>query len=88
MKVRVHIAAMSVEAGWSRARRADFAEALRVALGKEIAAAARRGAFRAGDGGAPRRKLTIPALALSSPVAAGKGVARVVSGEIARGGKG
>jgi hypothetical protein len=82
MKVRLHIDALSIEADWPRAGRADFAEALRAALEGELTRAARRGAF----GPArvePHRRPSIPALALSLRCDACSCVARAVAGEIA-----
>lgn len=85
MKVRLRIEALAIEADWPRAGRADFAEALRAALETELAAAARRGGFGPAGAG-PRRRLTIPAVALAAPQAAGSSLARAISGEIAPGG--
>jgi hypothetical protein len=82
MKVRFRIEALSIEADWLRAGRADFADALRAALERELGEAARRGDFTTGRR-TERRSLAIPAPVLVSPQAAGRHIARAVGGEIA-----
>ncbi len=83
MKVRLRVAALSLEADWAGSGRAAFADALRAALERELGEAARRGDFATGMQ-AERRRLAVPAAALASPKSAARGIARAVGGEIAR----
>jgi len=81
MRVRLRIDALAVEADWPRSARPDFAERFHLVLARELASAARRGAF-AGNAATARRQLTLPASAFASPTGAAGGIASTVAGAV------
>ena len=86
MRVRLHIETLAIEADWPRAHRADFSAALRVALEKELSAAAQRGALHSVIHDR-RRGVTVPSLTLSRPQSAGAHLAKAIVGALAPGGQ-